>query len=106
VNNTIKFLVIVSLVALLSTGCSSNNNGNGDSLKPQPQVRVGARPSSTPEPTVQVDNLALTAAPSPSAAPAQLYYDPTPDEDAIANQIQSMMDEIDRKLKSNIFLLK
>ena len=106
-NKPKKFWVFVAIIALLSAGCSTENTsgqGQSDALKPQPQVRVEALPSLTaspPQPTTE-------AVPSlePTATSAQVYFDPTPDTEAIANQIEALMDEIDRKLKNENFVLK
>ena len=108
-NKKIRFWALVALIVLISTGCSTKNNsgqGSGDSSKPQPQVRVEALPSATPTLPALADNSAPTPEPSVSPTPGWIYYDPTPDEDALASQIQSMMDDIDRKLRNSNFVLK
>jgi hypothetical protein len=107
VNKKSMLWVFVALAALLSAGCSTDNTsgqGQGDAAKPLPQVRVEALPSATaslPPPTAVV-----TPSLEPSATSAQVYFDPPPDSDAIANQIDALMDEIDRKLKSENFIFK
>ena len=106
-NTKMKFWALVVMFALISAGCSTNNNsGQGSDNKPKPQVRVEAMPSATPTLPGLADNSAPTPEPSASPTAAWMYYDPTPDEDALASQIQSMMDDIDRKLKSENFILK
>ena len=99
-------VVLISMVCAACSTKNTNGQGNGDDIKPKPQVRVGALPSDTPSAPVQVDVAAPTPEASPSATAAQLYYDPTPDEDAIVNQVQSLIDDIDRGLKSANFNLK
>ncbi len=72
---------------------------------PQPQVRVQLKPTATPEAEIQIDPTAtaeFTALPTT----AYLLYDPTPDAEAIANEIQAMMDQIDSQLKAENFQLK
>ena len=100
----IRFWALAVFIVLVCAGCSTNNNsgqGNGD--KPQPQVRVEAMPSATPTLPGMMDNSAPTPEPSVSPTAAWMYYDPTPDEDAMASQIQNMMNDIDRKLNSANF---
>jgi len=105
VNKKTWFWALVALIALAVTGCSTNiNSGQASGDKPQPQVRVEAMPSATPTLPGMVDNVAPTPEPSASPTAAWMYYDPTPDEDVIANQIQSMMDDIDKRLNSTKFI--
>ncbi|MCX6080237.1 MAG: hypothetical protein NTW32_11945 [Chloroflexi bacterium] len=105
-NKNIKVWVCVLIIVLFSTGCSTGDvsgQGQVDTTRPQPQVRVETLPSKTPEAVLEVTN---TSEPDLTATPAALYYDPTPDVDLLANQIESMIDEIDRKLKGENFSLK
>ena len=102
-----KFWVFIALIALLTAGCSTDNtsgNEQGDTSKPQPQVRVVVNPTATASLPVVAEN--TPAAPEPSATvttPDQVLTsepEPTADEDAIANQIESLMDDMDKKLNS------
>ena len=107
-NKKTKFWVFIALIALLSAGCSGNNNNSGqdqgDAPKPLPQVRIVVNPSATTSPTAQVENT-LSA---PEATATVIAYDqaltidpePTADLDAIANQIEALMDDMDKKLNS------
>lgn len=100
--------VLLILVSLASAGCagktSSQGEKSGASNLPQPQVRVEALPSATPAPTLKVEAVVLPPTASATAPVLQYYIEPTPDEDAIANQIQSLIDEIDQKLQSQNFI--
>ena len=70
---------------------------------PQPQIRVESLPSATPAPVEVITN---TPEPELTATPAVVYYDPTPDSDLLANQIESMINDLDRKLRNQNFILK
>ena len=97
------------LLALITAGCSGEKNtgqGQAEVTKPQPQVRVQAMPSATATLPLPVEVAAPSPEPSATFVPGEVYIEPTPDEDAIVNQIDTMMDEIDRKLKNEDFLLK
>ena len=103
----LKFWILIVAVALLCAACSTDNSSGqgqqGDTTKPPPQVRVEALPSATALPPLLTDIVTPTIEPTA----AQVYVaPPPPDEDALANQISAMMDEIDRKLKSQDLLLK
>ena len=101
--------VCISLALLFGAGCSTqNNDGSGRTANniPLPHVRIEAMPGVTVIPGQTVE----PAAPSPEAtATAPVYYEfyvePTPDEDAIAAEIQSLIDDITRKLQSENFVL-
>ena len=101
------FLVLLAAVfSLVLIGCSTDNsNGKTDPNMPQPKVRVELKPTATPSPTQIIEPTATPEAVT-SPTPEWFYYDPTPDSDSLASQIESMMDEIDRKLKSENFQLK
>lgn len=97
-------LLVISL--LLITGCSTgNHSGDTDSNMPQPQVRVELKPSPTPAPVLVTESTATAEATAVPTA-AFLLYDPTPDAETIANDIQAMMDQIDSQLKAENFQLK
>ncbi|MEI7847855.1 MAG: hypothetical protein WCK35_18790 [Chloroflexota bacterium] len=101
------FSIMVFLVFIFTVGCSKDNTtGQMDPSKPQPQVRIEIKPSPSTVVIATALNPETTSEAIVTVTPAQLLYDPTPDSDAIANQIESMMDEIDRKLKSENFQLK
>ncbi|HEY3312132.1 MAG TPA: hypothetical protein VGK00_10880 [Anaerolineales bacterium] len=102
-------MVFITLLALITVGCTTGKNtGQGEVTKPQPQVRVQALPSATATLPLPVEAAAPPPVASATVAPAagQVYIEPTPDEDALVNQIDSMMDDIDRKLRNEDFLLK
>ena len=95
-------------MAAFTTGCSSNNSDNQGSVdpsKPKPQVRVEAMPSATLILT-PVLTPTLMAEPTSVATPVQVFYDPTPDVDQLADQIDAMMTDIERKLNGEKFILK
>jgi uncharacterized lipoprotein len=110
VNNKTGFLVFITIIALLMAGCSSDNNNTsgsdqGDASKPQPQVRVVVNPTATAGlPAVAAEN--TVSAPDSTTtvtAPEQVLTsepEPTADEDAISNEIESLMDDLDKKLNS------
>ena len=107
INNLFRvFMAIITL--MIASGCSTENNSVQDQenpAKPQPQVRIMLLPSETAAPTQTNQNTSTPEA-SPTAAIVQAYIEPTPDVDAIANQIEALMDEIDRKLRNENFQLK
>ncbi len=101
--------ILLAFVALLLGSCSKNDTSSPldqDPAKPKPKVRVMAIPSATAEPTIP--GVELSPTPEPSATPGTVQYliDPTPDVDAIADQIEGMLDDIDRRLNGNTFQLK
>lgn len=107
----IKFItgVLLAFVALLISSCSKNDNSGPldlDPAKPQPQVRVMAIPSATAEPTIPGVESSPTPEPIATAGSVLYLIDPTPDVDAIADQIEGMLDDIDRRLNNNTFQLK
>ncbi|HEY3311047.1 MAG TPA: hypothetical protein VGK00_05340 [Anaerolineales bacterium] len=101
----ISFLLFAIITGLLLAACTTENTKhNEEPSMPQPQVRVGALPTVTAAPPNPMEMAAPSPAASSTATPALYYIEPTPDEDAIANQIQALMDEIDRKLQSEKFI--
>jgi hypothetical protein len=101
-----KFWILVTVVAVLCTACSTDNKsgqGQGDATKPPPQVRVGALPSATAPPPLPSEAVAV---PTLEPTAAQAFIWPTPDEAAIEDQIGSMIDEINNKLKSQNINIK
>jgi uncharacterized lipoprotein len=107
-NKKTSFLIFIMLMALLTAGCSTDNtsgNDQSDSSKPQPQVRIVVNPTATAGPsTPAVENTPSASDPTATVtAPEQVLTsepEPTADEDAIANQIESLMDDMDKKLNS------
>ena len=93
---------------MLCAGCSTDNITSGSQTqvaKPPPQVRVVAAPSATA--TIAITEEAVVAPTSEATATsAQVYVWPTPDEDAILNQIDTMIEDINQKLNSQDLLLK
>jgi len=107
-NKFIKFLVLMMTLAAFTIGCSSNNSGNqgsDDPSKPKPQVRVEVMPSATLT-LAPVVTSTIEPAPSPAATAAQVFYDPPPDVDQLAEQIDQMMTEIENKLGGEKYILK
>jgi hypothetical protein len=99
VNKKICSTLLLTLAVLVFAGCSGGNtSGQGEALKPLPNVRVEALPSSTPA-APQPATAEVTGTPGASPTAPVLYYDPTPDSDAIANQIQAIIDDINRRLQ-------
>ena len=102
----LKFLILVTVVAVLCSACSTDNSsgqGQGEATKPPPQVRVGILPSATAPPPLPTK---AGAVPTLESTAAQVFIWPTPDEDALADQIDAMMNEIDNKLKSENINIK
>lgn len=101
--------ILLALIGLICTGCSTDNSNSGssqtESVKPPPQVRVEILPSATSA-SLPLPEETITPTLEPTAAPAEIYVWPTPDEDAIINQIESMMDQIDQKLNRQDLNLK
>jgi hypothetical protein len=100
-----KFWILVAIVAVLCTACSTDNSsgqGQGDATKPPPQVRVETLPTATalPLPTETV------IVPTPEPTAAQAFFWSPPDSNALEDQINAMMDEMDRKLKSQNTTIK
>ncbi len=101
----ISFLILLMLIALLCVGCSGDDTSvQGVVLKP-PSVRVEALPTATAAPQSAIVELTETPSPQPTD-PLVIYYDPTPDSDAIANEIDSIIADINRKLQNQDLLLK
>jgi predicted small secreted protein len=100
---TILLALTVVLTAVLLAGCSGGS-GQGDTLKPPPNIRVAELPSATA--TLEVPAMEIPATPSLVPTAAVVYYDPTPDSDALANQIDSAINDIEQKLRSQNLLLK
>ena len=104
--NSLYFFLAATI--LMCAGCSTGNTSGGkqtEAVKPAPQVRVEAMPSATATLPLPVDET-VPATIEPTATLSQVYILPTPDEDAIVNQIDGMMDDIDKKLRNQDFLLK
>jgi hypothetical protein len=102
-----KFWILVAVVVVLCTACSTDNSsgeGLGDVTKPPPQVRVEALPTGTAPPPLPPTEVVIVPTLEPTAA--QVFFDPTPDVDTLADQIDSMMNEIDQKLKSQNINIK
>jgi hypothetical protein len=96
----VKFWILVLFAAMLCTACSTDNSsgqGQEDATKPPPQVRVGTLPTATALPPLPTETVLV---PTLEPTAAQVFIWPTPDEAALEAQINSMMDEMDRKLKS------
>jgi hypothetical protein len=109
VKNKTAFWILWILIALACAGCSTDNTVGGnqtEAVKPPPQVRVEAMPSATLAPTTEAPASTLEPTLEPTVAQVQAGVWPTPDEDAIVNQIDAMMDQIDQKLRSQDLLLK
>lgn len=101
-----KFFGLITLAAFLLGACSNKDvseNIPETPTMPNPQVRVELLPTLTMAPTVE--NLAPTAEPTLTQE-VQIWFDPTPDVDALANQIESALDEIQRGLNNQNFNLK
>lgn len=99
--------IFILLLAVTLTACSGDGNTDTtDAAKPQPQVRVELKPTYTPNPEATIAPTEELAAEATVATNQGVYVDPTPDSDAIANQIDAMMSDIDRILKSQNFTLK
>jgi ABC-type phosphate/phosphonate transport system substrate-binding protein len=94
----VKFWFLVIVIVVFCAACSTDDISDqeqGDATKPPPQVRVGLLPTSTPLPPTET-----AIAPTPSPTAAQVFFWPTPNAEDLANQIDSLMSEIERKLKS------
>jgi len=104
VKRTATLLILITLFALGSAGCSTDNTSTGGSqteaVKPPPQVRVETMP---PTATLPLPEELLTPTLELTATPAQVYTWPTPNEDEIINQIDSMMDQLDHSLNTQKF---
>lgn len=102
-----KIVYWLVILAVLTGGCAGKQNvseaGPATATMPNPQVRVEQLPTQTMMPTVE--NLAPTAEPTLTQQ-VQIWFDPTPDVDAIAAQIEAALDEIERGLKNQNFDLK
>ncbi len=102
-NRTIKVLVCIAMLSLFVAACSNGGTNNPAATSmPQPQVRVGSLPSAT------AAEIEATGTPEPILTPTQaaVFYDPTPDVDQLANQIDNMINDISRRLKSQNYILK
>lgn len=107
INQKTIIWILVAAIMLFGSACSKDNNsgqGQVDPTKPPPQVRVEALPTLTPVPVLPTET--VVAAPTVEAAAGPVFAWPTPNEDEIANQIESIMDEMDNKLKNQNFILK
>ena len=105
IKQLLKWALLVLLLTMLM-GCSTDNSTVGkNTTKPQPQVRIETKPSPTPISATTVVT-EVTSEPIQTNTPGPIYFDPTPDSDAIANQIEALMDEIESKLKNENFQLK
>lgn len=105
-NPKMKFWMFFALIALLCAGCNTektSGQGQGDVTKPPPQVRVEAMPSATA--TLPLPTEVVTSTPE-AVATAEVYVLPTPDVEAMANQIEANMDELERELNNQKFILK
>ena len=101
-----KFWILVIIVAVLCAACSTDNSsgqGQEDATKPPPQVRVEILPSLTPPPPLPTETVTV---PTLEPTAAQVFFWPTPDADALANQIDSIMSEMEQKLKSQNINIK
>ena len=102
----IKFWILVIVIAALCSACSTDNKsgqGQEEATKPPPQIRVETLPSLTPPPPLSTETVVL---PTLEPTAAQVFIWPTPDEAALEDQINSMMDEMDNKLKSENINIK
>lgn len=93
------------MIALLCAGCSTDNTSgqDGETAKPPPQIRVEAMPTATA--TLVPPTEVVTVTPEPTVA--QVYIAPEPpDEDAIANDIDAIIADMNRNLKSQDLLIK
>ncbi len=103
-----KIWILVAVVAILCSACSTNNGsssnqGKDEATKPPPQVRVETLPTLTPIPIIATETAVASTA-QPTAA--QFFAWPTPDIDAQADSIQADIDEIENQLKNQKFILK
>jgi hypothetical protein len=99
-----KFWILVIVVAALCTACSTDNSsGQEDATKPPPQVRVGILPSLTPPPSPIPTETVIAPTLEPTA---QVFFWTPPSSDDLANQIDSLMNEIDQGLKSQNTTIK
>jgi len=110
VNRKTLLWIFCILIALACAGCSTDNTVGGnqtEAVKPPPQVRVEAMPTATLAPTTEAV-IPPTLEPTLEPTAAQVQYDapPTPDVDAIANELEAEMDAIDQKLRNQDLLLK
>lgn len=106
-NPKIKFWIFLTVTALFCVGCNTektSGQGQGDATKPAPQVRVEVLPSATATLPLPTDEVAAT--PTPETAAAGNYALPTTDVDALADQIEANMEEMERELNNQKFILK
>lgn len=109
-NRKLKFWILLAVIAVLSSACSTDNNSSSrqdqdTATKPPPQVRVESLPTFTPAPVLPTETgIAPTVAP---AAPAgQDYGWQPPDIETQANGIEADINEIENGLKNQKFILK
>jgi hypothetical protein len=105
----IKFWILVAVVAMLCSACSTDNNsgqGQGEATKPPPQVRVETLPTLTPEPMLATETVVEPTAELNAAAQSNVWQAQTPDIEAQADSIEADMDAIDNQLKNQKFILK
>jgi hypothetical protein len=98
--------VLFRSVVVLCTACSTDNSSGqeqGAATKPPPQVRVETLPSATALPPLSTETVVV---PTLEPTPAQVFVWPTPDEDAIGDEIDSLINEIDNKLRSQDINIK
>lgn len=97
----LKFWILVAITILISTACSTKDSSAGqgqeDATNPPPQVRVEVIPS--PTAPAEIPTEAVTGTPE-SAAPVQVYIAPPVDEFAISDEVEAMMNDLDRGLKN------
>ena len=99
-----RILICMLILMAFASACSTGGTtGQADTPMPQPQLRAASLPSATPAPVQEVTSTPL---PELTNTPAPLYYDPTPDVDMLANHIESMISDLERKLKNQNFILK
>jgi PBP1b-binding outer membrane lipoprotein LpoB len=102
----IRLYILFTFAALVFVGCSGgSNSGQAEALKPPPNVRVEALSSSTPAAPQMIAEPSVTPTVTPTAQ-VVYFYDPTPDSDALANQIQAIIDDINRRLQGQDTTLK
>ncbi len=95
-----KSLVWVVFLAVFCAACSGNKDGSSgpenEATKPPPQVRVELLPTLTPLPITPTAEATSTAE---VAAPVQIYIDPPADEYAISDEVEAMMNNLDRDIR-------
>lgn len=97
-----------AILILIGAGCSGKKDLTpaGSNPKPPPQVRVIPGATGTLEAAAEAtQSVTQTATLTPSGGQTVLI-DPTPDDQALADQIQAMLDDITRKLRNENFIFK